>query len=178
MFNHLEENEFIRQAMLGDTAALSQLLQQHYAFVYKYLVKITLNPSLAEDLTQETMARCIEKIKLYNGTSKFSSWLITIATRLMIDQSRRRLWERKWQEKGQLQSLRQLQWQTAHHTDDAWPEVLDALADMPRESRIPLILKHYYGYTYEEIGGMLGIAEGTVKSRVHHALKQLRKELM
>lgn len=177
MFNHLEENEFIRRAMLGDTAALSQLLQQHYGFVYKYLVKITLNPSQAEDLTQETMARCIEKIKLYNGTSKFSSWLITIATRLMIDQGRRRLWERKWQEKEQLQSLRQLQWQTAHNTNDAWPEVLDALADMPQERRIPLILKHYYGYTYEEIGGMLGIAEGTVKSRVHNALKQLRKEL-
>lgn len=123
----MDENEFIRRAMLGDTAALSQLLQKHYAFVYKYLVKITLNPSQAEDLTQETMVRCIEKIKLYNGTSKFSSWLITIATRLMIDQGRRRLWERKWQEKEQQQSLRQLQWQTAHHTDDAWPEVLDAL---------------------------------------------------
>lgn len=167
----------IRQAMLGDTVALSQLLQQHYAFVYRYLVKITLNPSQAEDLTQDTMARCIEKIKLYNGTSKFSSWLITIATRLLVDQGRRRRWERRWQEKEQQQTLRQLQWQSAHHTDEAWPDVLDALAELPRESRIPLILKHYYGYTYEEIGSMLDIAEGTVKSRVHNALKQLRKEL-
>ena len=57
----LGENEFIRPAMLGDTAALSQLLQQHYAFVYKYLVKITLNPTQAEDLTQETMADVSKK---------------------------------------------------------------------------------------------------------------------
>ena len=114
MFNDLEENEKIRRAMLGDTAALSQLLQMHYAFVYKYLVKITLNPSHAEDLTQDTMARCIEKIKLYNGTSKFSSWLITIATRLMIDQERRRRSERRWQEQEQQQALRQLEWHTSH----------------------------------------------------------------
>ncbi|KRF38606.1 RNA polymerase subunit sigma [Paenibacillus sp. Soil787] len=176
MFTHLEENELIRQAIRGDNAALSLLLQQHYAFVYKYLLKITLNPPMAEDITQETMIRCIEKIKLYNGKSKFSSWLVTIATHLFIDQGRRRKREKRWQEQEQQQSLRQMQWQ-AGHQHEAWPDVLNALAELPQESRIPVILKHYYNYTYEEIGQMLSIAEGTAKSRVHHALKQLRKEL-
>jgi RNA polymerase sigma-70 factor (ECF subfamily) len=176
MFIHLEEYELIRQAIQGDKTALSQLLQQHYAFVYKYLLKITLNPPMAEDITQETMIRCIEKIKLYNGKSKFSSWLLTIATHLFIDQGRRRKREKRWQEQEQQQSLRQMQWQ-AGHQHEAWPDVLNALAELPQESRIPVILKHYYSYTYEEIGQMLSIAEGTAKSRVHHALKQLRKEL-
>ncbi|WP_261303143.1 RNA polymerase sigma factor SigY [Paenibacillus andongensis] len=176
MFIHLEEHELIRQAIQGDKTALSQLLQQHYAFVYKYLLKITLNPPLAEDITQETMIRCIEKIKLYNGKSKFSSWLITIATHLFIDQGRRRKREQHWQEQEQQQSLRQMQWQ-AGHQHEAWPDVLNALAELPQESRIPVILKHYYSYTYEEIGQMLSIAEGTAKSRVHHGIKQLRKEL-
>lgn len=176
MFIHLEEHELIRQAIQGDKTALSQLLQQHYAFVYKYLLKITLNPPMVEDITQETMIRCIEKIKLYNGQSKFSSWLVTIATHLLIDQGRRRKREKHWQEQEQQQSLRQMQWQ-AGHQHEAWPDVLNALAELPQESRIPVILKHYYSYTYEEIGQMLSIAEGTAKSRVHHALKQLRKEL-
>lgn len=176
MFIHLEEYELIRQAIQGDKTALSQLLLQHYAFVYKYLLKITLNPPMAEDITQETMIRCIEKIKLYNGTSKFSSWLVTIATHLFIDQGRRRKREKHWQEQEQQQSLRQMQWQ-AGHQHEAWPDVLNALAELPQESRIPVILKHYYSYTYEEIGQILSIAEGTAKSRVHHALKQLRKEL-
>ncbi|MDD9270606.1 RNA polymerase sigma factor SigY [Paenibacillus sp. GCM10023248] len=172
----MEEHESIRLAMRGDRTALSRLLQQHYDFVYKYLLKITLNPTRAEDLTQDTMIRCIEKIKLYNGTSKFSSWLITMATRLMIDQSRRSKREKLWQEEQQALSLRQVQWQAASR-NEAWPDVLNALAELPQDSRIPVILKHYYGYTYEEIGEMLDIAEGTAKSRVHHALKQLRKEL-
>ncbi|SDO00802.1 RNA polymerase sigma-70 factor, ECF subfamily [Paenibacillus sp. yr247] len=173
MFIHLEEHELIRQAMRGDNTALSQLLQQHYDFVYKYLLKITLNPSISEDITQETVIRCIEKIKLYNGKSKFSSWLMTIATHLLIDQGRRRKREKLWQEQEQISRLK---WQTGSQ-NEVWPDVLNSLAKLPQESRIPVILKHYYGYTYEEIGQMLSIAEGTVKSRVHHALKQLRKEL-
>ncbi|OPH53288.1 RNA polymerase sigma factor SigY [Paenibacillus ferrarius] len=175
MIRPLEEHVLIRQAMLGDHAALSQLLQQHYDFVYKYLLKITLNPVMAEDITQETMMKCIEKIKLYQEkSSKFSSWLMTIATRLYIDQARRRKREKLWQE--QQQNLRQMQWQAGNQNED-WPDVLNALTELPEDSRIPLILKHYYGYTYEEIGQILSIAEGTAKSRVHHALKHLRKEL-
>ena len=176
MFIHLEEHELIRQAMQGDNAALSLLLQQHFAFVYKYLLKITLDSHMSEDIAQETMVKCIEKIRLYNGQSKFSSWLITIATNLFLDQARRKKREKLWQQQQQDQSLRRMQWQ-AGQQNEKWPEVLNALAELQQEARIPVILKHYYGYTYEEIGDMLGIAEGTVKSRVHHALKQLRKEL-
>ncbi|BFT75928.1 hypothetical protein PAENIP36_73700 [Paenibacillus sp. P36] len=75
-----------------------------------------------------------------------------------------------------MQALRQMQWHAESRNED-WPDVLNTLAEMPEESRIPVILKHYYGYTYEEIGQILAIAEGTAKSRVHNALKHLRKEL-
>ncbi|GFZ97377.1 RNA polymerase sigma factor SigY [Paenibacillus marchantiophytorum] len=171
----MEEHELIRQALRGDHAALSQLLQLHYDFVYKYLLKITMHPAMAEDLTQETMIKSIEKISLYKEkSSKFSSWLMTIATRLYIDQGRRRKREKLWQEEQQ--SLRYMQWQAGNQHED-WPDVLNALSELSEDSRIPLILKHYYGYTYEEIGSILAIAEGTAKSRVHHALKQVRKEL-
>lgn len=176
MFSHLEEHELIHKATCGDNAALTLLLQQHYAFVYKYLLKITLNPHMAEDIAQETMVKCIEKIKLYNGKSKLSSWLITIATNLFIDLGRRKKREKLWQKQEQDQSLRRMQWRAGQQNEE-WPEVLNALAELPEDTRIPVILKHYYGYTYEEIGSMLTLAEGTVKSRVHHALKQLRKEL-
>jgi RNA polymerase sigma-70 factor, ECF subfamily len=166
----LEEKELIRQAIRGDSLALSMLLQQHYVFLIKYLMKVTLNKQLAEDLTQETIIKCIEKIKLYNGQSKFSSWLITIATNLFIDHQRRKKREKLWQE----QALRRMRWQTEQKNED-WPLVLETLGELPQEVRIPVILKHYYGYSYGEIGSMLDIAEGTVKSRVHNGLKQIRK---
>lgn len=169
-----QEDGLISKARRGDRAALSELLQTHYVFLVKYLIKITMQPQLAEDLAQETMLRCMEKIHLYNGQSKFSSWLITIATRQYIDSLRRKKREVLWQEKER--GLRKLRWQAAC-ADSEWPEVLDALAELPESVRMPVVLKHYYGYAYEEIADMLGIPTGTVKSRIHNGLNTLRKEL-
>ncbi|MFD2615668.1 RNA polymerase sigma factor SigY [Paenibacillus gansuensis] len=170
----MNEEQLIKQAQRGDTDALASLFREHYTFVLKYLTKVTLNPVWAEDLTQDTIVRAMEKISLYNGKSKFSSWLITIASRLMSDQAQRRKREKLWQE--QEQSVRRLEWKAGHEQED-WPEVLNALGGLDHDMRMPLLLKHYYGYTYDEIGDMLGIPGGTAKSRVHHGIKLLRKEM-
>ena len=170
----MDEKDLIRKAKKGDTLALSKLLQQNYSFLVKYLMKVTLHPQNAEDLTQETMMKCIKKIQLYNGESKFSSWLITIATNLFIDQQRRKKREKNWLE--QEQALRKMKWNAANMNEE-WTDVLDVLAQISEEIRMPIVLKHYYGYSYEEIGKIMGIAEGTVKSRVSNGLKSVRKEL-
>jgi len=170
----MDEKELILKAKKGDSLALSTLLQQNYSFLIKFLMKITLHPQIAEDLTQETMLKCIEKIHLYNGQSKFSSWLITIASNLYIDQQRKKKRENNWKE--QEQALRKMKWEAAKMNDE-WSDVIDALAQINEEIRMPIVLKHYYGYSYEEIGQMMGIAAGTVKSRVSNGLKNLRKEM-
>ncbi|UOE93175.1 RNA polymerase sigma factor SigY [Alkalihalobacillus sp. LMS39] len=169
----MEEKDLIKAAKKGNQRAFAILLQQNYTFVKHYLLKITLHPSLAEDITQETMIKSIEKIHQYNGKAKFSSWLITIASNLYIDELRKQKRKTKWL---QNQGVHQLLYENAHNNDE-WVEVIEGLTKLSSEYRIPLILKHYYGYTYEEISTMIGIAEGTVKSRVHGALTQIRKEL-
>ena len=68
----MDEKDLIKQAKKGDTLALSKLLEQNYSFLVEYLMKITLHPEIAEDFSQETMMKSIEKIQLYNGKSKFS----------------------------------------------------------------------------------------------------------
>src|SRR5690606_21905138 len=102
-------------------------LQENYSFLVKYLMKVTLHPQTAEDLTQETMMKCVEKIQLYNGKSKFSSWLITIATNLFIDQQRRKKREKNWLE--QEKALRKMKWNAANRNEE-WADVLDVLAKM------------------------------------------------
>ncbi|MFK3939337.1 RNA polymerase sigma factor SigY [Alkalihalobacillus sp. NPDC078783] len=170
----MDEKDLIQKAKKGDSLALSTLLQQNYSFLLKYLMKVTLHPQMAEDLTQETMMKSVEKIHLYNGESKFSSWLMTIASNLFIDLKRRKKRERQWLEQEQV--IRQMKWNAANQNDE-WTDVLDVLAELSGEIRMPIVLKHYYGYSYEEIGKMMGIAEGTVKSRVSNGLKRVRKEL-
>ncbi|MBT2292465.1 RNA polymerase sigma factor SigY [Paenibacillus albidus] len=169
-----EAREKIRRAQQGDASALAVLLRDHYSFLYKYLIKATMDPLLAQELAQDTMVRAMEKIRTYNGSSSFSSWLITIATRIYIDRKRR--WKREQDWKLQEQGVRSIRWKFENRGEE-WSEVLDALSRLPEAQRIAVLLKHYYGYSYEEIGGILGIPSGTVKSRVAYGLNQLRKEL-
>ncbi|MCK6256000.1 RNA polymerase sigma factor SigY [Fictibacillus sp. KIGAM418] len=170
----MEEKDLVKKAKNGDQHSLSLLLQQNYSILFHYVLKITMNRSTAEDLVQETMLKCIQKIGLYEGKSKFSSWLISIASHLYIDQFRRKKTEQKYQEREQ--ESRNLKWK-AVFINEEWNEVLDTVSLLNEETRIPLILKHYYGYTYDEIGKMLNIPAGTVKSRVHTGLRFIRKEL-
>lgn len=167
------------RAQKGDLAALSQLLAANYSFLLKYLVKVTLHPQLAEDIAQETMLKAVENIRTFNKRSKFSTWLITIATRLFIDNRRRTARERVLMEAegGSQETGRSLRYRLTGAGGE-WSEVLDALGRLSEELRLAVVLKHYYGYTQKEIAEMVGVPEGTVKSRIHTGLQMLRKELM
>jgi len=170
------ELEEVRRAAEGDDSALAALLQRHYSFVYKYLVKVTMDPNLAEEIVQDTMIRCMENIRRYDGTSAFSSWMVTIGTRIYIDRIRRKKREQSWLDLIRHQAIRRFRWQLESRNEE-WTDVMDAMTRLTPEHRVTVLLKHYYGYSYDEIGDMLGIPAGTAKSRTAYGLRQLRKEL-
>ncbi|MBC8079236.1 MAG: RNA polymerase sigma factor SigY [Gorillibacterium sp.] len=172
------EQRLTERARGGDLSALAELLSDNYPFLVKYLIKVTLHPQLAEDIAQETMLRALEKIKLYNERSKFSTWLIAIATRIFIDNRRRSMKERSIleEEVREQQAGRSLRFRLASQGGE-WSEVLDALGQLSDDLRLAVVLKHYYGYSQKEIADIMGIPEGTVKSRIHSGLQALRKEL-
>lgn len=170
-----EEDWLIQQAQQGNRNALAKLFQQHYSYLMKYLLKLTFNKELAEDLTQATMLKAMEKIKLYDKQrSAFSSWLITIASRLYIDDRRRN--------KKSIHSIdaqhcsRNLQWQLANQAID-WSMMLDSLHALKEDVRTAIVLKYYYGYSLDEIASILHVPIGTVKSKIFYGLQKLRKEL-
>ncbi|MGF2615201.1 RNA polymerase sigma factor SigY [Rossellomorea vietnamensis] len=170
----MEEKELIRKAKKGDHQAFAVLFKDNYPFLVKYLVKVTMNRDLAEELAQDTMAKCVEKIHLYNNKSKFSSWLITIATNRFIDLQRKWKKERDWQQEEI--NLRKMKWEIQSRNEE-WNDLLEALSKLSEDLRLPIVLRHYYGFSYEEISAMVSLPEGTVKSRIHNGIRSLRKEL-
>ena len=56
-------------------------------------------------------------------------------------------------------------------------EAMNALQDMSEEQRMSFILRHYYGYSIEEISNLFGVATGTTKSRIFNAIQKIRKKL-
>ncbi|GAK08891.1 sigma-70 family RNA polymerase sigma factor [Geomicrobium sp. JCM 19038] len=162
----------LKKAKKGDEAALARVLLHEYDFVFHYLLKLTLHPSMAEDLTQDTMVKAIERFAQYNAKkAKLSTWLIQIGTNLWRDELR------KEKRKQQYQSLQQLEWEMRHEPTTEWIAVIAELEKLKPEERIPVILKHYYGYGYDEIASIIGAPSGTVKSRLHSGMNRLRKEL-
>lgn len=166
----MDEAALLAAARRGDQKALAQLLQQNYLRVKKYLVTVTFDPVLADDLTQETMIRAIQKIGQFGGRSQFSSWLFSIATRLYLDSLRKQQRDRRLQE--QMGVMRLL----GQNEEPASLELVESLQALPREVAVPVVLKHYHGYTYEEIAEFMGIPVGTVKSRIFNGVRAMRKE--
>lgn len=168
----LDDAVLVRKAQSGDQVALARLLQDAYLPVKKYLVTVTFDRALAEDLTQETMIRAIQRIGQYSGRSRFTTWLISIATNLYMDFLRKQKREKRLQEEIALYDR-----PAAGGPEPEWAEVMERIHALPRDVAMPLILKHYYGYTYEEIGDWMSIPEGTVKSRIFNGVRALRKGL-
>jgi len=170
-----QELELIKTAKSGDDKAFAILYQHYYPFLYKYLLKLTLQEELSKDLAQDTMLKCYHHLHAFKGESKFSSWMISIASRLYIDSLRRKKRENKWVNQVKASLSRQLDW-FARSKGIEWSDHFTDFNNLEAEVRIPILLRHYYGYSYEEIGRMLGVKAGTIKSRVHHGLKFIRKE--
>ena len=170
-----DDISLINQAIAGNDDAFTVLFQRYYSFLFKYLLKLTLNEEMSSDLAQETMIKCYTKLPTYNGEGKFSTWMISIASRLYIDSIRKKERERKKISAIVNRLSRQLSW-NAQSKGFQWSDTFADFNQLEADARIPILLRHYYGYTYDEIGVMLGIRAGTVKSRVHNGIKQLRKE--
>lgn len=171
------EQQLAKRARDGDQDAIARLLYDNYEIVYKYLIKFTFNKTLAEDMAQETMVKSIEKIDYYDEKkSKFSTWLVAIAQNIYIDYLRKQKTEKKYTNAGEEAYTEKLNAQI-YAVDDSLNHVLEVLSGLDEDVRFPILLKHYYGYSYEEIAKKMSIALGTVKSRIHNGLKVLRKEL-
>lgn len=165
--------QLIDEAKNGSNYALSLLLEQNYAAVYKFMVKVTLDTQFAADITQDCMVRVIEKIQLYDPEkSAFSTWMITIAKNLWIEECRRKKRRRSLCETIMPQD-------GVSRIDEIieQDEILSALKKLSLKIRLPVVLRHSAGYSYEEIARILKIPVGTVKSRIFNGLKLLEKEL-
>lgn len=158
-----------------DKSAFGQLFHQYYTFLYRYLFKLTMDKEMTEDLLQETMIRAYINLQKFNHQSKFSTWLISIATRLYLDEQRKRKRDRKRQQQLTENEKRKMIWELEQGNMD-WSLHLNQFASLPIETRTLILLRHYYGYSFEEISSMTKLRKGTVKSRIHYALKKLREE--
>ena len=178
----LRENvEIARGLRRRDPELFDRLIERYQHRLLRYLVFLTGNRELAEDIFQETWIRVMERGKQYNGKSKFDTWLFAIARHLVID----------WSRKKTTTSLEALQEQygneNAFDPPSSGPSPFDAVTTREhRESvqaaltrldslhREVLVLRFHEELSLEEIANITGAPLSTVKSRLYRGLAALK----
>lgn len=177
-----EEQLLVRRVRDGDGAAFEALLTAYEKTVYNLCVRMVKNPADAEDLAQETFLRAYRGIAGYRGESKFSVWLLRIASNLCLDFLRQR--KRRptapltvEDEDGEEHELEigdeRFQPERLLEQKLTGESVRRGLDALPPEFRQVLLLRELKGLSYDEIGDILGLESGTVKSRIFRARKKL-----
>jgi RNA polymerase sigma-70 factor (ECF subfamily) len=160
---HDPDPRTLQRARGGDLPAFEELVRGYQAEVYRFAMHLTRDHPLAEDVTQETFLRAFRFIRGYRGTQRFGSWLFAIARNCSMDALRKR---------GHVAEVTDDQ---VRVTPDASTraELDTALAAVSQDHREAFLLVEVFGLSYQEAGDVLGVAVGTVKSRMFRARQAL-----
>lgn len=173
-----QEQLWVEQARRGDKQAFSQLVQAYQRPVYNLTYRMLGNQQEAEDAAQETFLRAYAGLRKYSPEHKFSTWLFSIANHHCIDRLRkRRTTLVSFDDNPVLQNMEGTAVRPEHSALDGemQREVQHLLNQLEPEYRMPLILRYWEDYSYEEIAATLGLTIAAVKSRLFRARQQIAK---
>jgi RNA polymerase sigma-70 factor (ECF subfamily) len=174
----LDDQCLIDACRSGKTEAFGVLVSRYQDRLYPTVFRLTGCAEDALDLLQEAFLRAYEKLDRFHGESSFYTWIYRIAVNLALSDRRKRRHESSAALPGDPSGDRALDDPSVPleraERDERIQEALDALAP---DHRAVVVMKEYDGLRYEEIGAMLGVPVGTVRSRLHRARCELRERL-
>lgn len=160
-----------------EAALMKALYDEHAAVLWRYAMRLTGDASRSEDVVQETLLRAWQHPEVIDDAERSPrAWLCTVARNMIIDE------RRSAQFRNVVASLDETtapDQPTRDEVDTALDRMLiaDAMANLSPEHRAVIERSYYRGWTTGQTAHDLGIAEGTVKSRLHYAVRALRLAL-
>ncbi len=176
----MDDVQLIDQALAGDAEAFGLLVQKYQDRLYNAMVHVVGSRVEAQDVAQEAFVQAFVKLETFQRASSFYTWLYRIA--FNVSATRRRQTRPAYS----VEQTREVSGEEpVDHAapadrliqDEVAREVQKALATLSEDHRAILILREVEGCGYEAIAEMLGLAVGTVRSRLHRARTQLRDQL-
>ncbi len=186
----LSDEELVRRFNEGDAAAFDVVLRRYQRPLFNFILRSVRESDRAEELLQDVFLKVIQRSSEFQGNSKFSTWLYTIARNLCIDTSRKMVFRRHRSldapVRGDEAEGATLLDRVASATPEADREVIGqdlqvriaaAVDDLPEEQREVFLMRELQNMAFKEIADVVGVPENTVKSRMRYALERLQRAL-
>lgn len=181
---HLSDRELIGRYLQGNHSSLEILIHRHQNRVYAYILMITKNKELADDLFQDTFIKVINTIRSgsYNEEGKFLQWVMRIAHNLVIDHFRKsnRIPVIDNSKKDNYDIFDNLNFtdESAEDriiTEQIHNDIRKLIELLPTEQREVLFMRHYADMSFKDIAEVTDVSINTALGRMRYALINLRK---
>ncbi len=166
----MDDDALMSAVRAGQVNLLAELFERHQRPLLNYFLRLGATRTAGEDLVQDVFVRILKYRATYRPGSRFATWMYYIARNARLDHLHKRRGEVDWDE------AYTPSFEPADAAEAAQEQRLLALAlaRLPEEKREILVLSRFQELRHEEIGAILGCETGTVKVRVHRALRELR----
>ena len=174
----MSDAALVELVMQGDHDVFAVLVERYKDAVQNLAYRMLNNTTEAEDITQEAFVRAYTQLATYKPTHKFSTWLLSIASHLSIDQLRRRRFLAL-----PLEDVPFLEWivdvgtgpEQSALQGEQQDEIQRYLQRLPSKYRAVIVLRYWHDFSYEEIAGALNLTPALVKARLHRARELLAR---
>jgi RNA polymerase sigma-70 factor (ECF subfamily) len=181
------DEELMQKVKKGDVEAFDILVRRWENRLFNVIYRITGDFETSRDIRQEVFLRVYQSAKGYRSGGHFSTWLYRIAINCGINELRKRKRRQTLSlsasEFGEEETFQDALLDSSPGPDEIIQQsemdeqVRAALNRLPDEQRVVIVLRHYEGLKFHQIASILNCPLGTVKSRMHHGLEQLRAKL-
>jgi len=176
----MSDTALVELSLASDQDAFSVLVERYKDAVQNLAYRMLGNLTEAEDVTQEAFVRAYTQLASYKAEHKFSTWLLSIASHLAIDQLRRRRFLAL-----PLEDVPFLEWITdmgvgpeqSALAGEQQDEIQAYLQKLPGKYRAVIVLRYWYDFSYEEIAAALQLTPALVKARLHRARELLARSM-
>lgn len=166
------EAAMVRAAAVGDPVAFHELARAIQGHIWRYVVHLVGDPTMADDVVQEVLLRLHQKLRTLRDADRFVPWVLALARNAAYDAGRARRRDRL-----HLVAADEVVGTRAAGDPHLEVEIEDALGRLAPDLREALVMVGIVGLSYEEAAVAVGVPEGTVKSRVFRARKQMLEML-
>jgi len=160
-----------------DAREFEALLMDSSALAVRVAYGVVRNKQDAEDVAQEAFARAYRNFATLRDRDRFRAWLVRMTWRLAIDHVRARKRRQTRDDAAMAVTPQAGDFEVDTAARERTTRLWQAIDDLPDRLRVVVVLASIEGHGLNEVAGLLGVAEGTVKSRMFEARQKLREAL-